>query len=271
LAFGESHKETEPAIRASLTYVTMAWRNKRQHIFGRLRLRLNRLPFLLVLLGSIATAGTAPKQPQTAGRLTVDGVLRMMDSSAKSFKSLTADLEYIKYTAVVKDTSTETGQLFVRRDQKMRIEIAQPDKRTILRSGESLYFYNPKLNRVEEYNLGKNHAMVDQYLLLGFGTKSEELRKSYEISLTGEEDLDQRKTVVLELTPKSENLRAQISKIQMWIDEASWLPLQQKFYESTGGDYFISHYTKIKENLKLGEPTFKPDWSKDATIVKPHA
>jgi outer membrane lipoprotein-sorting protein len=124
---------------------------------------------------------------------------------------------------------------------------------------------------VEEYNLGKNRSMVDQYLLLGFGTKSENLRKSYDIAISGEEDLDQRKTVVLELTPKSAEVRAQIVKIQMWIDEASWLPIQQKFYEATAGDYVIFHYTKIKENLKLGDSIFKQDWPKGATTVKPHA
>ena len=233
---------------------------------------MKRSLFLLILCASAAAAGGTTKKPgQAAGHITVDGVLRMMDSSAKSFKSLTADLENIKYTAVVKDTSTETGQILVRHDQKMRIEIAQPDKRTILRAGDSLYLYNPKLNRVEEYNLGKNRSVVDQYVLLGFGSKSENLRKSYDIKLTGEEDLDQRKVAVLELTPKSDEVRAQITKIQMWIDEASWLPLQQKFYEATEGDYFLFHYTKIKENLKLGEGPFKPDWPKDATVVKPHA
>ena len=232
---------------------------------------MNRLPFLLILFAGIATASSVPKHPQAAGRMTVDGVLRMMDSSAKSFKSLTADLEHIKYTAVVKDTSTETGQIFVRRDQKMRIEITQPDKRTILRAGDSLYLYNPKLNRVEEYNLGKNRSVVDQYVLLGFGTKSDSLRKSYEIKLAGEEDLDQRKVVLLELTPRSEEVRAQITKIDMWIDEASWLPIQQKFFEPAEGDYFQFHYTKIKENLKLGDPTFKPSWPKDASTVKPRA
>src|SRR5208282_383857 len=122
---------------------------------------------------------------QTAEKWTTESALEMMDRSAKDFRSLTADLENIKYTAVVKDTSTETGQILVRHDQKMRIEIAQPDKRTILRAGDSLYLYNPKLNRVEEYNLGKNRSVVDQYVLLGFGSKSENLRKSYDIKLTG--------------------------------------------------------------------------------------
>jgi len=149
----------------------------------------------------------------------------MMDKSAKDFRTLTADIENVKYTAVVKDTSTETGQIFVRRDQKMRIEFTKPEPRTILRTGDSLFLYNPKLNRVEEYDLGKNRAMVDQYIRLGFGTKSEDLKKSYQVAVTGEEELDHRKTVVVELTPKADQIRSQITRIQMWIDEASWLPI----------------------------------------------
>src|SRR5580693_2650678 len=165
---------------------------------------------------------------QTTAKWTTEGALEMMDRSAKDFRSLTADIENIKYTAVVKDTSTETGQIWVRHDQKMRIKITKPEPRTMLRTGNSLYLYNPKLNRVEEYDLGKNGAMVDQYARLGFGTKSEDLRKSYDVTFTGEEELDHRKTVLMELTPKSDQMRAQITKIQMWIDEASWLPIQQK-------------------------------------------
>ncbi len=84
---------------------------------------------------------------------TLDGVLGMMDRAAQDFHTLSADIEHIKYTAVVKDTSTESGQIFVRRDEKMRIDFQKPDARTILRSGDSLYVFTPKINRVEEYNM----------------------------------------------------------------------------------------------------------------------
>ena len=193
----------------------------------------------------------------------------MLDRSAKDFHSLTADIENVKYTAVVQDKSVETGQIFVRHDQKMRIDITKPEAHTILRTGDSLFLYNPKLNRVEEYDLGKNHAMVDQYVRLGFGTKSEDLKKSYLVTVTGEEDFDHRKTVVLELTPKSDQVRAQITRIQMWIDEASWLPLQQKFFETGSGDYIQFHYSNIMKNLKINEARFKQDWPKGASHEKP--
>jgi outer membrane lipoprotein-sorting protein len=201
----------------------------------------------------------------------VEDVLAMMDKSAKDFHTLTGEIEHIKYTAVVKDTSTETGHIFVRRDDKMRIEIMKPDSRTILRTGDSLFVYTPKINRVEEYDLGKNRSMIDQYVRLGFGTKSEDVKKSYLVTLLGEEELDHKKAAMLELTPKSDQVRSQITKIQMWIDEASWLPIEQKFFEAGSGDYVLFHYTGVMKNLKIGDAKFKQDWPKNVTRVKPHA
>ena len=206
---------------------------------------------------------------QEAPRWTTESALNRMDKAASDFRSLTADIEQIKYTDVVKDTSTETGQVFVRRDQKMRIDLTKPDPKTILRTGDSLFIYTPKINRVEEYNLGKHRAIIDQYMRLGFGTKSQDLRKIYDINLVGEEEVDRRKTLLLELTPKSDEIRNQITKIRMWVDESSWLPIQQKFFEASGGDYFLVKYSNLMKNLKISESKFKPDWPKNATRVKP--
>ncbi len=226
--------------------------------------------FIKILLASSVIAWMAAASAgQSEQRWTPEGVLAMMDKSAQDFHSLTADIEHVKYTAVVQDSSSETGQIWVRRDEKMRIEIGKPDLKTILREGESLYIYTPKINRVEEYNLGKNRAMVDQYVLLGFGTRSENMKKSYLVAVANEEELDQRKTVVIELTPKSDEIRRQISKIQMWIDESSWVPVQQKFLEAGSGDYFLFHYTNIVKNAQLPDSRFKQDWPKGVNRVKP--
>jgi outer membrane lipoprotein-sorting protein len=229
--------------------------------------RLGYVVVLVILFGPGDTFRTRAAQANTSW--TIDGVLAMMDKAAKDFHTLTADIEHIKYTAVVKDTSTETGHIYVRRDEKMRIDIEKPDLRTILRNGDSLYIFTPKINRVEEYNIGKHRAIADQYLALGFGTKGDTLKKNYVLTLIGEEDFDSHKTVVLELTPKSDQARSQIARIRMWIDEASWLTVQQKFFETGSDDYFLSHYTHLMKNLKLPDVKFKPDWPKGAKVEKP--
>ena len=227
-----------------------------------------RLYFLLLSLclsfaGLRAFGGT-----QAPGKINLEYVLSMMDHSAQDFKSLTAAIEHIKYTAVVKDTSTETGEIFVRKDSKVRIDFQTPDPRTILRNGDNLYIYTPKINHVEEINIGKNRAMVDQYLALGFGMRVDTLKRNYEITMTGEEDLDGHKAAVLELIPKSDEQKKQISKVVIWVDEASWLPVQQKFLEAGSGDYVLTRYTKVMKNLKLGDGKFKPDWPKGTKAEK---
>jgi outer membrane lipoprotein-sorting protein len=232
---------------------------------------ITRRLFTIVLGICAAALFSRANFAQTAAKWTTESVLAMMDRSAKDFRSLSADIENTKYTAVVKDSSVETGQIFVRHDQKMRIEITKPETRTILRTGDFLFLYNPKINRVEEYDLGKNRAMIDQYVRLGFGTKSEDLKKSYLVTLIGEEELDHKKTAVMELTPKADQVRSQLTKIQMWIDEASWLPVQQKFYEAGSGDYIQFHYTNLMKNLKISESKFKQDWPKGTSHEKPRA
>ncbi len=205
------------------------------------------------------------------GPWNTDSVLGMMDRTASDFRTLTADIEHIKYTDVVKDTSTESGKIFVRRDEKMRIEFQKPDPRTILRNGDSLFVFTPKINRVEEYDLGKNREMVDQYVLLGFGTRGEAIRKSYLVTMTGEAEVDNKKCAILEMTPKNDQVRKQIAKIQMWIDEASWMPIQQKFFESGSEDYLIFHYTNVMKNLKIPDSQFKQDWPKGVSRSKPRS
>ena len=149
-------------------------------------------------------AGTSASQ-QTSW--TLENVLKQMDTQAADFHSLTADLERTKVTVVVNDKSTESGQILVRRDDKMRIELTQPDARTILRDGDNFYIYNPKIHRVEEYNLGKKKSVVDQFLLLGFGTSGKSLKESYSITLQGEETLDNHKVLLLELVPKTDEVQ----------------------------------------------------------------
>lgn len=222
-----------------------------------------------VLLALAFPSIVVRSQAQAPAKASLESILEMMDHAAQDFKSLSADIEHVKYTAVVKDTSTETGQIFVRRDAKLRIDFLKPDPRTILRNGDNLYIYTPKIERVEEYNIGKNRTMADQYLALGFGTRTDILKRNYQVSLAGEEELDGKKAAVLELIPTSEDVRKEISKIDMWVDESSWLPLQQKFFEGSSGDYFLSHYRNMMKNLKLNDSKFKPDWPKGTKVEKP--
>ncbi|MGH9712690.1 MAG: LolA family protein [Candidatus Acidiferrales bacterium] len=222
---------------------------------------------LWVGLCAVLSSGLAATA-QNHAPLSLESALHQLDAASRDFHSLSAEIERTKVTVVVNDRSTETGSILVRGD-RMLLQMKAPDARTILRTGDNIYIYNPGLKRVEEYNLGKNRSLFDQYLLLGFGTQGKDLQKHYLVTLLGEPTLDDRRTAELELTPKSEQVRNNISKIQIWFDESSWLPVQQQFYETGSGDYFIIRYSKISRNPDLGDARFKPHWPKGTEKIKP--
>jgi len=169
---------------------------------------------------------------------------------------------------VVNDKSTETGQIWMRRDNKMRIELVPPDNRTVLVTGDKLYVFNPGLKRVEEIDLGKHRTQLDKFLFLGFGTSAGDLKKDYKATVQGETTLDNRKVLLLELTPDNDEVRAYFSRIHLWIDQATWLPVQQRLFETGSGDFTTIRYMNAQKNINIPNSRFQPNWPKDTTKIK---
>jgi len=192
-----------------------------------------------------------------------------MDETARRLRNLSADLEYTKVTVVVDDRSTERGQIFYLKGKlpEVLIDFKTPDPKTILIKKNKAEIYLPKINQIQEYNLEKHSELVQQFLLLGFGTETSELEKSYVLKLVGEEDINGDTTAVLELIPRNQNVGAQLAKVQLWINEESGLPVQQKFFEADG-DYLVTRYTSVKINSRLPLSTFEIHAAKGAKRAK---
>jgi len=208
-------------------------------------------------------AGTA----QTRG-WTEDRVVEQLNKSAENFQTVTANLQFTKVTAVVDDKSVETGRLYFTKKGRILLEFLNPEPKEVLFSGNKAQIYFPKMSQIQEFDLGKHRAMVEQYLLLGFGTKGDDLRDSYLIAIMGESRMDGRSVLQLELTPKDQRLRNQIHKIHLWIDLSSWLPVQQKFFE-VGGDYFETRYSEMKVNATIAAGKQRLSAPRGTKVVKP--
>jgi outer membrane lipoprotein-sorting protein len=230
------------------------------------------LTFLLLggVLLSPWLAGAAVPLPRK-GKLPPDlsEILSRMNDAAKRLKSLSANLTYTKVTVLVNDKSTEQGRLFFRKGKpsEIRIEMQQPESKVILFKKNKAEIYLPKINQLQEYSLEQKSGLVEDFLLLGFGSETGDLKKSYRLKYIKEEDLEGDTTAVLELTPRKESLASQLTKIQMWVSEESWLPTQQQFFEP-GGDYLIASYREVKVNLKIPSSTFEIHPAEGAKRVK---
>jgi outer membrane lipoprotein-sorting protein len=196
-------------------------------------------------------------------------ILSRMNDAAKRLKTVSADLTYTKVTVLVNDKSTEEGHLFFRKGKtpEIRIEMQQPESKVILFKKNKAEIYRPKINQIQEFSLEQKSGLVEEFFLLGFGSETEELKKSYHLKYLKEEELEGDTTAVLELTPRKESVASQITKIQMWVSEESWLPAQQQFFEP-GGDYLIARYKDVKVNLKIPSSTFEIYPAEGAKRVK---
>jgi outer membrane lipoprotein-sorting protein len=202
-------------------------------------------------------------------RLDLNQIFSHMNESAKRLKTLSADLEYTKVTVLVNDFSTESGQLYFRnaKSPDILIDFNKPAPKIILFRKDKAEIYQPKINQIQEFDLSKHSGLIQQFLLLGFGTNSKELQKVYQVNYLKEVQLGGDTTALLELTPREEKLAAQLSKIQLWISEESWLPVQQQFFEA-GGDYSVARYSSVKVNRNLPSTTFQLHAEKGAKRVK---
>lgn len=182
-----------------------------------------------------------------------------MDRAGASFRDVSARIVRKDHTAIINDTSEETGTIRILKlgnhGVRMRIDFDAPDVRSIAFSGRKAEIYYPKIRTVQEYDLGKYRNLVDQFLLLGFGTSTQELQKSYSLRLIGEDKVSGEHTTRLELVPKLSSTREYLSKVELWISDAGY-PLQQKFYRPSG-DNTLTIYTGLKINSNLTEDSLK--------------
>lgn len=203
--------------------------------------------FALALPARAPLAGLARAQSDLAS--TIAG----MDAAAARFTSVAGDIDYTKVTVLVNDFSTEKGRIFFEKSKgRLRVMLAftHPAEKYVLFTDGKVQLYQPKIAEVQEFTLGRNQDMLEQFLLLGFGTSGSEMQKSYTAVYRGREKVDEEDAVRLDLTPKSPSVAAKLTRIELWLSPSTWQPIQQKFHEPSR-DYLIARYRNLQLNAKI--------------------
>lgn len=182
----------------------------------------------------------------------VDEILARMDKAAPSFHAISADIRMLTFTAILSDTTTENGTLKMQRlkssDVRAIIDFTQQtDARVIAFLGKTVRIYYPKLHEYQDYDLGKNSNILNQFLLLGFGSSGKELAQSYNITAEGAEKVAGQDTTKLLLIPKDKKVTEHLQKVEVWIPNDAAYPVQQQFYEPSG-NWRKATYTNVQLN-----------------------
>jgi outer membrane lipoprotein-sorting protein len=192
---------------------------------------------------------------------TQNEILAKMDQSAGAFNSMSANLRKVQHTEVINDNSEESGTILLKREKGARdltslVNFTKPDNRTIALRDKKAEIYYPKMNTVQEYNLARYSDLVDQFMLVGFGTAGKELAANYDIKLVGEENVAGKAAVKLELTPKTAARRQQLKRFDLWVADGGAYPVQQRFVQPSG-DYTMFTYSDVKLNAPVSDEALR--------------
>jgi outer membrane lipoprotein-sorting protein len=226
---------------------------------------------LLPVLAMSVSAITSLLGAQSPAEL-ADAFARM-DKTAQQFKSVKGDFKRVVHTAVINDDAPDSGNIKVRRDKghetRMLFELTAPDRKVVSIDGTALKVYTPKLKSVQFYDLGTKRNLIDEFLLLGFGASSAELKETYDVSLLGAENVGSESSWHLQLVPKSADVLKNLKKAELWIAQTSGLPIQQKFITSSAGDYMLVTYANMQMNISLPDSALKLTYPKGVTEEHP--
>jgi outer membrane lipoprotein-sorting protein len=188
----------------------------------------------------------------------LEKLLTQMDKAAEGFRTTEASFVWDQYQKVVDETDTQKGKVYFRRQSKevqMAADIATPRKYVLYMEGKA-QVYEPNIDQVTVYNVGKNKADIESLLVLGFGGGGHELAKNYTVTYAGNESVGGVNAGKLQLVPKSVKLRNNVERILLWIDPERGVSVQQQFFQG-GGDYRLARYSDIQINQKISDSVFK--------------
>lgn len=220
------------------------------------------------------------QKPADPGDL--DAVLKKMDAAAAGFRNAQADFEWDDYQRVIDEVDEiDTGTIYYRRtgnDVEMMAEVKkagpsleklQPQPKYVLFSGGKVRMYLPKPDQVTEYDLGKNKADFESYLVLGFGGSGQDLVKTFDVTYLGPETINGVATASLQLIPKSQRVRNNFKQILLWIDLEKGISVKQKFIDPQD-DYRLATYSSIRVNeKKIPDEVFRLKTTSKTQTISP--
>jgi len=227
-----------------------------------------RLLRIILPVAFAASSFCAPQDP-------LQQVFARIDKTAATFKGFTANMTRTTHHHLLPmDEPPETGTIVVRRakphELQMRLDFAPPEQKRVVLDKTNIEIYNPKTNTIQPVQLGKeNKQIMEQFLLLGFGSTSADLQKGYTVTYGGPETVQGEKTDRIELLPKVEEVKHQVQRIDLWISQASGLAIQQKLFFPGGEDYQVVTYSNMKQRSNISENEVKLDAPKSARRENP--
>ncbi|HEY2038819.1 MAG TPA: outer membrane lipoprotein-sorting protein [Edaphobacter sp.] len=217
---------------------------------------LRRLATLVLLAAPL----TLPAQVKP-GEL--DSALRQMDAASAKFKSAEADFQWDFYELVVKETTTQHGNIYFKKNGaklEMGAKILPPGAKFLSYKDGKVALFDPGTKELKVLSAGQNKTRFESFLTLGFGGSGADLAKAWDITKVGDEQLSDGsnnvQTTKLNLIPKDPDVKNMFTHVLIWVDLNRGISLKQQFF-TPSGDYRTTTYTNIRYNQAINTKNYE--------------
>jgi outer membrane lipoprotein-sorting protein len=193
----------------------------------------------------------------------LDSVIRQLDAASAKFKSAEADFQWDFYERVVRQTTTQHGSIYFKKNGsnlEMGAKINPPGPKFFSFKGNQLAVFDPATKDLKVFPAGKNKAQYESFLTLGFGGSGSDLIKAWTVNYLGTEPLSDGSTTIttskLDLVSKDPNVRNMFTHITIWVDLSRGISLKQQFF-TPSDDYRTTIYTNIRYNQPINTKPYE--------------
>jgi len=222
---------------------------------------------IFMAVGTLLFISNAAWSQAPAISWSLDEAITQLERQAKDFDTAMARVEQVRTADDGSEVSRSTGTGFIHKDGDMRYNI-DGGQQVIFVDNHTVSNYDAGTSTVEEYSLSKHKDRLEPFARLGFSTTGSDMKKDYLITIIGEEEIGDSRTVVMELTPERDNVRETVRLIRLYIDQASWMPVRQVFKSTADSTTLTLTYTGMARNLKLKPELFKDKWPKGTETIR---
>lgn len=204
---------------------------------------MKRLLVLLAIISSVLLLGCAQQG------LTAEEIAKEMQKRYESVQDVSG--EYTT-TIIFEDRKESYTAKFWAKKGKFRVE----DGRMIMVSNGSVtWIYDKGKNVV---TIAKSNTEIPE---IDYGQIVEDLLKSYDLKLLGEESIDNKKCYVIDAMPEGN-----MPKLKLWVDKEYWFPMKMEM--DFGNFTSIVEYRNLTFNSGLSDEIFEFSPPKNAKIVE---
>lgn len=218
---------------------------------------IRKTTILAVLIACAPGSLLADEMPGISWEL--DDAISQIDRQSDDFDNAMARVAFSVRDSDGKVLREHSGNGFIQKNGDMRYN-QDGGNNAVLVIKDKLEEYDKEANTVREVSLYRNKDRLEPFYRLGFSESGKDMKRDFLVTILGEEEIGDSRTLLLELTPEGDDDRAIVSRIHLWIDQASWMPRRQEFYSTQDRSVTRLEYTDMARNLRLNPDLFDDNW-----------